>query len=191
MTYEVGSSVTVRALHQMPVQGPEGELHAHDYRIDVVVGRHELDEHGMVCDLDALRAALQAIVARIDGRDLESSRPPSAEAVTVEVLARWAHRAGPGARQGEGHHGGQVGSRPRTSAATPGRWPDRRDGPASRRRTAPRRAQVGGTADRRPAAAAILGAAPRRRPAGQGGAQAGAVARWPEAFQAVLGRGGG
>src|ERR687897_905641 len=55
--YEVGSSVTVRALHQMPVAGPEGELHPHDYRIDVVVGRRELDEHGMVCDLDALRAA--------------------------------------------------------------------------------------------------------------------------------------
>ena len=81
--YEVGSSVTVRALHQMPVDGPEGELHPHDYRIDVVVGRRELDEHGMVCDLDALRAALQAIVARIDGKD---------EAVTVEVLARWAHQ---------------------------------------------------------------------------------------------------
>jgi len=90
--YEVGSSVTVRALHQMPIDGPEGELHAHDYRIDVVVGRRELDERGMVCDLDALRAALQAIVARIDGKDLEEIRPPAAEAVTVEVLARWAHQ---------------------------------------------------------------------------------------------------
>ena len=90
--YEVGSSVTVRALHQMPVDGPEGELHPHDYRFDVVVGRRELDERGMVCDLDALRAALQAIVARIDGRDLEEIRPPAAEAVTVEVLARWAHQ---------------------------------------------------------------------------------------------------
>lgn len=90
--YEVGSSVTVRALHQMPMPGPEGELHAHDYRIDVVVGRAELDERGMVCDLDALRAALQAIVTRIDGRDLEEIRPPAAEAVTVEVLARWAHQ---------------------------------------------------------------------------------------------------
>ena len=90
--YEVGSSVTVRALHQMPMEGPEGELHPHDYRIDVIVGRRELDEHGMVCDLDALRAALQQIVARIDGKDLEEIRPPQAEAVTVEVLARWAHR---------------------------------------------------------------------------------------------------
>jgi len=90
--YEVGSSVTVRALHQMPVDGPEGELHAHDYRIDVVVGRRHLDERGMVCDLDALRAALQAIVARIDGKDLEEIRPPAAEAVTVEVLARWTHQ---------------------------------------------------------------------------------------------------
>jgi 6-pyruvoyltetrahydropterin/6-carboxytetrahydropterin synthase len=90
--YEVGSSVTVRALHQMPVEGPEGELHPHDYRIDVVVGRAELDERGMVCDLDALRAALQEVAATIDGRDLEEIRPPEAEAVTVEVLARWAHR---------------------------------------------------------------------------------------------------
>jgi 6-pyruvoyltetrahydropterin/6-carboxytetrahydropterin synthase len=90
--YEVGSSVTVRALHQMPVEGPEGELHAHDYRIDVVVGREALDERGMVCDLDALRAALRGIAGRIDGKDLEEIRPPEAEAVTVEVLARWAHQ---------------------------------------------------------------------------------------------------
>ena len=90
--YEVGSSVTVRALHQMPVEGPEGELHAHDYRFDVAVGRRALDERGMVCDLDALRAALQGIADRIDGRDLEEIRPPEAEAVTVEVLARWAHQ---------------------------------------------------------------------------------------------------
>src|SRR5687768_15677115 len=69
--YEVGSSVTVRALHQMPVEGPEGELHAHDYRIDVVVGRQALDERGMVCDLDVLRAALRGIADRIDGKDLE------------------------------------------------------------------------------------------------------------------------
>jgi 6-pyruvoyltetrahydropterin/6-carboxytetrahydropterin synthase len=91
--YEVGSSITVRALHQQPVEGPEGELHAHDYRIDVVVGRPELDEHGFVCDLDALRAALRAMTARIEGRDLEEIRPPDAEAVTVEILARWAHQS--------------------------------------------------------------------------------------------------
>jgi 6-pyruvoyl-tetrahydropterin synthase len=90
--YEVGSSVTVRALHQQPVEGPEGELHAHDYRIDVVVGRGELDGHGMVCDLDALRAALQAIAERLDGKDLEEIRPPQAESVTVEVFARWVHQ---------------------------------------------------------------------------------------------------
>jgi 6-pyruvoyltetrahydropterin/6-carboxytetrahydropterin synthase len=90
--YDVGSSVTVRALHQMPMPGPEGELHAHDYRFDVVVARGELDEHGMVCDLDVLRAAMQAMAARIEGRDLEEIRPAQAEAVTVEVLARWAHQ---------------------------------------------------------------------------------------------------
>jgi 6-pyruvoyltetrahydropterin/6-carboxytetrahydropterin synthase len=90
--YEVGSSIAVRALHRMPVEGPEGELHAHDYRIEAVVGRRELDEHGMVCDLDLLRAALRDTAAQIQDKDLERIRPASAEAVTVEVLARWAHR---------------------------------------------------------------------------------------------------
>ena len=89
--YEVGSSVTVRALHQMPVEGPEGRLHAHDYQLDVVVARRELDRRGMVCDLDVLRAALQQMADRIENKDLEEIRPSWAEAVTVEVLARWAH----------------------------------------------------------------------------------------------------
>jgi 6-pyruvoyl-tetrahydropterin synthase len=81
----------VRALHQMPVDGPEGQLHAHDYRLDVVAGRGDLNQRAMVCDLDVLRAAIQELVERIEDRDLEGIRPPWAEAVTVEVLARWAH----------------------------------------------------------------------------------------------------
>ena len=57
MTYEVGLSRTVRAFHIMPGQpGREGQLHDHDYRIDVVVERERLDERGMVCDLSELEA---------------------------------------------------------------------------------------------------------------------------------------
>jgi 6-pyruvoyltetrahydropterin/6-carboxytetrahydropterin synthase len=89
--FEVGTSVSVRALHRMPVEGPEGELHPHDYRIDVVVERPALDEHGMVVDLDVLNEALQGIAGSVAGRDLEAIRPPEAEAVTVEIFARWVH----------------------------------------------------------------------------------------------------
>ncbi len=90
--YEVGTSRSVRALHVMPgMPPPEGELHEHDYRLDVVVRREALDERGMVCDLDVLEAALGEAVAEIDGRDLEVIRPPEADAVTVEVFARWLH----------------------------------------------------------------------------------------------------
>jgi 6-pyruvoyltetrahydropterin/6-carboxytetrahydropterin synthase len=91
MTYEIGTSVAVRALHRMPVDGPEGELHTHDYRIDVVVGRDELSPDGMVVDLDRLDSELGAIHDELAGRDLEMIRPPDAEAVTVEVFARWVH----------------------------------------------------------------------------------------------------
>jgi 6-pyruvoyltetrahydropterin/6-carboxytetrahydropterin synthase len=90
--YEVGTATEVRAFHVMPdMEGPEGELHAHDYRVEVVVGRDQLDARGMVCDLDVLEAALLAAADRVRDADLEVIRPEHAEAVTVEIFARWAH----------------------------------------------------------------------------------------------------
>jgi 6-pyruvoyltetrahydropterin/6-carboxytetrahydropterin synthase len=71
--------------------GPEGQLHDHDYRIDIVVDREQLDGRGMVCDLDVLEAALAGLTSRVEGRNLEEIRPAGAEAVTVEVFARWVH----------------------------------------------------------------------------------------------------
>ena len=92
MTYEVGLSRNVRAFHIMPgLPAPEGELHDHDYRIEVVVERERLDERGMVCDLDVLEAAMSQLTGQIEGRNLDEVRPASAPAVTVEVLARWVH----------------------------------------------------------------------------------------------------
>jgi 6-pyruvoyltetrahydropterin/6-carboxytetrahydropterin synthase len=89
--YEVGTAVDVRAFHVMPgLPPPEGERHSHDYRLDVVVRRDELDEQGMVVDLDRLDAALRGAAARLAGADLDQVVPDVA-AVTVEVFARWLH----------------------------------------------------------------------------------------------------
>jgi 6-pyruvoyltetrahydropterin/6-carboxytetrahydropterin synthase len=90
--YEVGAAIAVRAFHVMPgVDGPEGTLHAHDYRLEVVVRRADLDDRGMVCDLDVVNAALAEAAAVVREVDLEVIRPHDAEAVTVEVFARWLH----------------------------------------------------------------------------------------------------
>src|SRR5215472_7154958 len=92
VTCEVGLSRSVRAFHIMPgMPGPEGQLHDHDYRIEIVVDRAELDDRGMVCDLDLLEAALTKLTSQVEDRNLEEIRPAGAEAVTVEVFARWVH----------------------------------------------------------------------------------------------------
>ncbi len=92
--YEVGLSRSFVAWHVMPgMQGPEGELHSHDYRLALVVSRRELDERGMVCDLDVVEEALDRVVGVVAGNNLEVIQPPGADAVTVEVFARWAHAA--------------------------------------------------------------------------------------------------
>jgi len=90
--FQVGTAIEFSAQHIMPgVEGPEGQLHSHDYRLDVVVEREQLDDRGMVCDLDVLEAALQRIGSIVSGKNLDIIRPAEADAVTVEVFARWAH----------------------------------------------------------------------------------------------------
>jgi 6-pyruvoyltetrahydropterin/6-carboxytetrahydropterin synthase len=90
MSFEVGIVGTVRASHVMPGRPlPEGELHSHDYRLDVVIEREELDGDGMVVDLDVLRQALERTIAEIDGADLGERLPM--DEVTVERFAGWLH----------------------------------------------------------------------------------------------------
>jgi 6-pyruvoyltetrahydropterin/6-carboxytetrahydropterin synthase len=90
--FEVGASAQLRALHRIPwLPPPEGELHEHEYRVEVVIERTTLDGRGMVIDLDVVDAALREAVGAIEGKDLDSIRPPEAEAVTVEILAQWFH----------------------------------------------------------------------------------------------------
>jgi 6-pyruvoyltetrahydropterin/6-carboxytetrahydropterin synthase len=90
--YQVGTAIEFNAQHVMPgVDGPEGVLHSHDYRLEVVLERETLDDRGMVCDLDVLDAVLEAIDKSVRDRNLDEIRPADAEAMTVEVFARWAH----------------------------------------------------------------------------------------------------
>jgi 6-pyruvoyltetrahydropterin/6-carboxytetrahydropterin synthase len=94
MTFEVGASKPLRALHRLP-WGTEAERqpHVHDYTVEIVVESDRLDDRGVVCDLDVLRAGLDDVLARLDGRDLDDIRPADADGVTVELLARWLHGA--------------------------------------------------------------------------------------------------
>jgi 6-pyruvoyltetrahydropterin/6-carboxytetrahydropterin synthase len=88
--YETGTALQVRAFHVMPgLPPPEGERHSHDYRLDVVVRRDDLDDRGMVVDLDLLDKALRDAALQVADADLEDV--VDAEAVTVEAFARWLH----------------------------------------------------------------------------------------------------
>jgi 6-pyruvoyltetrahydropterin/6-carboxytetrahydropterin synthase len=92
--YETGTAVVVRAFHTMPgLPPPEGERHSHDYRLEVVVSREDLDERGMVVDLDVLQGALDGVVAQLADADLDEviARPEGVDAVTVERFADWLH----------------------------------------------------------------------------------------------------
>jgi 6-pyruvoyl-tetrahydropterin synthase len=88
MSYEVGAVASLRAKHVMPVEGPEGELHAHDYRVEVVAERARLDESGMVVDLDVLRGEMARVLDPLRNADLTPLAHDDSGGVTVEVFAR-------------------------------------------------------------------------------------------------------
>ena len=101
--FQVGTAIEFPAQHIMPGHpGPEGQLHEHEYRLEVVLERQRLDERGMVCDLDILDAVLDKIDSTLRGQNLEIIQPPEAEAVTVEVFAKWAHDTIADALRGSG-----------------------------------------------------------------------------------------
>ncbi|HEX8100130.1 MAG TPA: 6-carboxytetrahydropterin synthase [Actinomycetota bacterium] len=92
--FEVGVVAVFEAFHLMPgASGPEGQLHQHRYRMEVTADRPGLDEHGMVVDLEVFHPAVRSLVADLEGKDLSFIKPEDAEAVTVEVLSKWAHGA--------------------------------------------------------------------------------------------------
>ena len=92
MTCEVGLSRSVRAFHIMPgMAGPEGQLHDHDYRIEIVVDRERLDERGMVCDLDVLEAALTELTSRVKTATWRRYARPRPRRSRSRCSPRWVH----------------------------------------------------------------------------------------------------
>jgi 6-pyruvoyltetrahydropterin/6-carboxytetrahydropterin synthase len=91
--FEAGIVARFDAQHVMHgMEGPEGELHSHDYRVEVTASRAELDDLGMVVDLDILQAAVDDVVRRVKGMNLDNIVVPrETESVTVEALALWVH----------------------------------------------------------------------------------------------------
>ncbi|MFG1927054.1 6-pyruvoyl tetrahydropterin synthase family protein [Cryptosporangium sp. NPDC048952] len=92
--YQAGTEREVTAFHVMPdMPPPEGERHSHDYRLTLVVSREELDDRGMVVDLDVLVGALEDLTKRLDQGDLDAiiGTEIGADAVTVEAFAHWVH----------------------------------------------------------------------------------------------------
>ena len=92
--YEAGTAVEFRAFHIMQgMPPPEGERHSHDYRLDVVTSRADLDDRGMVVDLDLLDGALRRLAELLDGADLDDvvGAHIGGDSVTVEAFARWLH----------------------------------------------------------------------------------------------------
>lgn len=77
--------------HSLPgeVFGPAQRLHGATYVVDVEFRRRELDADGIVLDIGAAAAALRAILAAIEYRNLDDVSEFAGIGTTTEWLAYW------------------------------------------------------------------------------------------------------
>lgn len=68
--------------------GPENDLHAHDYRIELRLSGESLDEHEYLVDLVEVERLLDAEVEKYRGRTLNDLEPFSDRNPSLELFAR-------------------------------------------------------------------------------------------------------
>jgi 6-pyruvoyl-tetrahydropterin synthase len=75
--------------HSLPGDffGPAQRLHGATYVVDARLRATALDEHGVVADLGALSAALRAVLADLEYRNLDDEPAFAGMLTTTEVLA--------------------------------------------------------------------------------------------------------
>jgi len=75
--------------HSLPGDffGPAQRLHGATYVVDARLRATALDEHGVLADLGALAAALRAVLAELEYRNLDEEPAFAGVLTTTEVLA--------------------------------------------------------------------------------------------------------
>ena len=85
--YEVAVERSFRAAHAVTMGGRAESSHRHDWQVRIVVAG-ELDAEGLLCDFHTLEERLEAIIAPLAGRDLNTVSPFDRVNPTAEQLAR-------------------------------------------------------------------------------------------------------
>jgi 6-pyruvoyl-tetrahydropterin synthase len=89
VTFEVGVIARFHASHHLVGNfGPAGLPHAHDYRLEVVASGAQLRFDGTLLDITSLQGALSAVLAQLNGRDLNTLPDLAKPNPSAEVVAR-------------------------------------------------------------------------------------------------------
>jgi 6-pyruvoyltetrahydropterin/6-carboxytetrahydropterin synthase len=89
--YEVTVTTSISASHRLKgYMGKCENLHGHNYRIEVTVGRNSLDEVGLAVDFSVVKKQLKLVAERFDHTDLNQTeefrhKNPSSENIAKLV----------------------------------------------------------------------------------------------------------
>lgn len=68
--------------------GSENQLHSHSYKVEVQLEGESLDDNGYLCDIDAIKSGMEALLARYRDRTLNDAPEFAGLNPSVEHFAR-------------------------------------------------------------------------------------------------------
>lgn len=88
--YEIGVVAQFEAAHRLVGDfGPAARMHGHTYRLEVIVRGERLDESNALYDIGRLRGDVDALVERLNYRDLNEVEGLEQVNTTAEAMARY------------------------------------------------------------------------------------------------------
>lgn len=88
--YEIGVVAQFEAAHRLVGDfGPAARMHGHTYRLEVIVRGERLDESNALYDIGRLRGDVDALVGRLNYRDLNEVEGLEEVNTTAEAMARF------------------------------------------------------------------------------------------------------
>jgi len=88
--YEAAYQTTFCATHRvLDGTSPIEPLHGHDWRVEVVAAREDLDRLGFVIDFEKLKEVVGGIAARFHYKDVNAHPDFGGRTVTAELLAHY------------------------------------------------------------------------------------------------------
>lgn len=87
--YELSVEREFCAAHAIMINGRREPVHGHNWKVQVIVAGHALDDNDLLCDFHVIERNIANVIGRLDNTDLNATPPFNRINPTAERVAQY------------------------------------------------------------------------------------------------------